>query len=57
MSHIKYIKCDNKNCDVSVEGDPITGINNDNWYILWSDDMDVDLCSLKCLQEYVGGMQ
>ena len=57
MSHIKYIKCDNKNCDVSVEVDPIDGYSLGAWYILWSEYVYVDLCSYKCLQEYVGGMQ
>lgn len=57
MSHIKYIKCDNKNCDVMKEVDLIDGYCHGGWYSLYSDDVDVDLCSYKCLQEYVGGMQ
>lgn len=57
MSHIKHIKCDNKNCDTSVEVDPIDGYLLGSWYSLWSEDVDVDLCSYKCLQDYVGGMQ
>lgn len=59
MSHIKHIKCDNKNCGVTREVDPLYGYTIEDWYSLYSNDVDIDLCSYKCLQEYVnsGGTQ
>jgi len=54
MSNVRYIKCDN--CKTLEELD-FVGISSEGWYSLYSDEVDVDLCSYKCLQDYVGGMQ